>query len=152
MVDTFTLTEFEAALESVCPGRWAALGLDDGEHAYALHPFADYPHVVRVRSSVRPDGTSAGAGEDSIRVWVELRGEPWGSKLAKYVTRVPGWGRRLAGAVARLAALVRQARRCPCCGADCAPFRVRREGANRGRWFLKCPDEGCRRPYFAWLD
>lgn len=150
MVDTFTQTEFEQVLESIAPGGWEGLGLDDGEYAYDL---AIGPLVIRVRSSVHADGESAKAGQDSIRVYVlDADGEPWGSKAARWVTRVSGWERRLTELVDQLRVLIARVESCPECGTECQPFKVRKEGPNRGRWFAKCPNAACARPLFEWLD
>lgn len=152
VVDTFTQTEFEQVLESIAPGGWEGLGLDDGEYVYDLGvPGSGLS--IRVRSSVHSDGESAGAGQDSIRVYaLDGVGEPWGSKLNRWVTRVSGWERRLGETVAALRELVKRVGECPECGAGCKPFRVKKEGPNKGRWFAKCGNARCKRPLFEWLD
>ena len=150
MVDTFTQTDFEAALDRISPGAWQSVGLDDGEYVYDIPSHAVF---IRIRSSVDASGVSAGAGEDSIRVFVlDEDGEPWGSKAARWVTRQPGWEDRLRTLVTRLLDLIRKADACPGCGVGTRPFKVRKEGPNKGRWFLRCPNAACHRPLFEWLD
>lgn len=157
-VDLFSKADFEAALpcykDTGLP-CWSAAGMIQGEEAY-LVAFS-HPDDVRimVRSSVDASGYSAGCGEDSIRCWlVYSDGTQWrplGSKVSRWTTRVTGWQERLLTVLRTLASVGLRVRRCPC-GAMQGVFKVKKEGKNKGRWFLSCTERGCNRTPFQWLS
>lgn len=149
MVAEFTRVHFESALptskESMAHKLWKPLGLLNGEYSYII-PIVGKPEFgIMVRSSVHADGQSAGAGEDSIRCWIvknEAGWPGWGSKIAKYVTRVPGWEKRLIDTLKKLYKMALAIEVCQYCSSWMKVFKVRKQGPNRGRIFLKCD---CRR-------
>ena len=91
---------------------WKPLGIVQGEYAY-LVPVRE-PFSIMVRSSVRPDGVSAATGKDSIRCWI-VNGniQPWGSRIGRYITRVPGWEHRLIDTLRALWKMILLIDRCP---------------------------------------
>lgn len=149
-VDHFTRAQFEDAIPAPV---WRHLGVVDGEHAYLIGPLPNGLHI-HVRSSVDASGHSAECGEDSIRCWLvgPDADAPWGSKVSKWTTRVPGWPDRLANVLRELWKMALQCgRSCPQCGVQ-TPNKVFicRNGANKGRLFVKCANgETCR--YFRWI-
>ena len=154
-VDIFTKAQFEAALpqhkENSEP-LWEEKGLIQGEWTYLIN--FDHPlgHQIEVRSSVRSDGQSAGTGQDSSRLWlVDKEGNLLGSKLSKYVTRVPGWGERLMEQLRTLAKLGKKLETCSC-GKNQVAFKVKKPGPNKGRFFKTCSERECKRTEFEWLD
>jgi hypothetical protein len=133
------------------------LGLIDGEYCYLLEVFdhgcrgGDFDGVgVMIRSSVGESGYSGGTGENSIRCWLVDANtlEPLGSKVCRWTTRLPGWEDRAAKIVVRLLDLACLTHDCPGCDTLLHIYKVKKQGPNRGRWFLKCPECG----HFEWLD
>ncbi len=128
MIDNFTREQFEAVL----PKSATYLGLREGEHTYLVPAAHAY---IMVRSSIRADGYNAEAGKDSIRVWlVDSASKPLGSKIARYITRVPGWQRRLTEMLDMLTKLAEQAGTCSQCGKPRGVYKTKKEG----RLFVKC--------------
>ena len=69
-VERFTKQEFEDALprhKGTDKPLWECAGLIDGEHVYHI-PVTGTNKRISIRSSVKVDGVSADAGEDSIRL------------------------------------------------------------------------------------
>lgn len=154
MIDHFTREQFESALpvhrQTEAP-LWAYKGVKSGEHTYSV-PVVNGIYIT-IRSSVRPDGQSAGTGEDSIRCWLEREdGKPVAPKLAKYVTRVPGWPARMRATLAALYKIGLSIKPCPDNPEHglMRVFRVKKEGDNQGRFFQKCGTEKC--GSFEWLN
>jgi len=151
-IDYFTRQDFEAALprhKTTGIDLWTSGGVVDGEYVYYVK-VSDYVSIV-IRSSVQSDGHSADTGEDSIRLWLvdPFAKTPMGPKLSKYVTRVNGWQTRMTVQLRTLWELGRKVRPCGCGRVACI-FRVKQDGANKGRLFLACPDKHDRR-LFEWL-
>lgn len=157
-VEIFTLPEFESALpchKDTGAKLWTPAGIIQGEHCYLLRPLPSSPFAILVRSSIGTSGTSAECGEDSIRAMIVAVDtlKPHGGKVARWTTRLPGWQERLTDKVLRplsrmLAAIIR----CPGCGAYVVPFKVKKEGPNKGRLFVSCRADGCRAPFYSFLD
>lgn len=129
---------------------WKPLGIVQGEYAY-LVPVRE-PFSIMVRSSVRPDGVSAATGKDSIRCWI-VNGnlQPWGSRIGRYITRVPGWEHRLTDTLRALWKMILFIDNCRHCGQYRKVFRVHKDGPNHGKLFLKCCNcerDGNRPPHF----
>lgn len=151
MIDRFTREQFEAALPKTV--EVAHLGLQKGEYSYLL-PVTGTPFGIMVRSSVDSTGVTRAVGKDSIRCWIVRvdgvwKGHPWGSKLSQYVTRVAGWQERMLHTLRELWKMCLAIERCPMCGEWMKVFRVKKEGLNKGRTFIKCvgKGEGCRRQF-----
>jgi len=164
VIDHFDRAKFEAALpvhRTTGARLWSYSGLEDGEETYAItvpNPHANNLYIT-VRSSIHSGGTSAGTGEDSIRFWLMHDGQPMGSKLQKYVTRVPGWDKRLTAGLRELYRLAMMLTPCPKCGRLRLLFKVTKQSHNKGRMFMKCTASECiqdARPlfppgYLVWL-
>jgi hypothetical protein len=163
MVDIFTKEQFERALPvsrkasispmipaSIDTKLWKPLGLMGTEYAYIVPVTEKGCDIgIMIRSSVRPDGRSAGVGEDSIRCWLVSMTDykPWGSKVSKYITRVSGWEKRLTVTLKQLYKMALSIQRCPHCQKWMKAFKVKKEGPNHGRIFLKCNcGRGCNEP------
>lgn len=158
-VEIFTREKFEedALPRDKTTGErlWKHLGLRDGEHTY-LVMLPKHNIGIEVRSSVHNDGKSAGTGEDSIRCWLVdvINGHPMGSKVSRWTTRLPGWGERTKEVLRQLWVMGQRMVPCPSCEAPGKDtrlrcFKVKKEGPNKGRLFLKCPMEKCQ--HFEWL-
>ena len=158
-VEIFTKEQFEknALPKNKMTGKemWQSLGIVDGEYAY-LVPLPDKLNAIEVRSSVHTNGISAESGKDSIRCWIVdvQTGKPWGSKIGRWTTRLPGWDSRTLEVIRELWSMASKIVECPSChSARLKVFIVKKEGPNKGRVFLKCPNDGCNKgnPYFEWL-
>lgn len=143
-VEIFSREQFEQALPV---GYWAYSGLVNNEHTYSIQITPDI--FITIRSSVDSSGYSADTGEDSIRAWlVDKDGQPLGSKISKYTTRLPGWGKRLLGVLRGLWHMAELSGYCPKCHQVRGVFKVKKSGPNKGRLFAKC--EKC--DTFEWLE
>lgn len=150
-IDRFTKQQFEAAL----PSNFISGGLVNGEYTYIV-PVTDFSRI-QVRSSVDASGRAADTGEDSIRLWLQIRRadqtwRPFTKKTDAYTTRVSGWdvrmGQKIAELAARAALIRRPVSACPDCG-EIKVAWVTGKGKNKGRPACKCIacDSG-----FEWLD
>lgn len=136
----FNQKQFEQALprhrQTNAP-LWQKLGLIDGEFAYR---FSIKPGVhIILRSSIKSNGVSADCGEDSIRAW--LVGDdmkPLGSKVSKWVTRLPGWEDRTRDMLRKLWGMGLKIEKCPKCGELKKVFKVKKAGPNKGKLFTNC--------------
>lgn len=168
-IDHFTREQFEAALPQ---GKHGPLivnqGVTDGEFAYRL-PVPSFHHnggvYIAIRSSVQGNGQSAGAGEDSIRLYLMCPTGPVASKLTKYVTRVKGWEKRMAAQLRTLYKVGLSLKPCPTCGELRHAFTAGKgkdsmaKPENVGRLFQKCcrvdargkGQHGCERS-FEWIE
>jgi hypothetical protein len=116
MVDEFTREQFEAALpinKHTGKTMWVGNGVQSGEYTYTIP--IDGQVSIFVRSSVRSYGVSALSGEDSIRAWlVTSDGNPLGSKVSRWITRVKGWDKRMADTLRTLWGWRKAAGNCSC--------------------------------------
>ena len=141
MIDVFTRTEFEAALpliKKTHQALWNYAGFIGGEHAYTVPVKPGV--IIQVRSSIGADGYSRDVAKDSIRCWLtDPTGKPLGSKYGRWVTRVPGWDKRLTEILRALWKFGRRLVACPKCGQQMSAFKTS-GGPNEGRWYMKCAD------------
>lgn len=144
-IEIFSRSEFEAALPK---GFWQYAGLDKGEHTYNISITDDI--LIHIRSSVDSSGFSADTGEDSIRAWlITSGGRPLGSKVQKYITRRPGWDKKLVEMLRTLWGRAQKAGYCKSCKQPNGVFVVKKEGRNKGKLFSQC---GQCRNNFTWLE
>ena len=109
MVEVFTKQQFEDALPSddkTGKRLWICVGMQHGEWMYSV-PVVGTNKFVMIRSTVLSDGSSAGTGKDSIRMWVEYE---WQGKRhpigkANWTTRESGWQQRMLEKIRTLYAL-----------------------------------------------
>ncbi len=93
MIDQFDLETFEEYLKN-SHNPYLPLGEKDGEYAYILP--LDGQSAIEMRSSIKLNGQAAENGKNSIRCWlVDNEGQPIGSKIDSWTTRVNGWRNRL---------------------------------------------------------
>jgi hypothetical protein len=149
-VDFFTKGTFETELHQVKPNA-KALGLVQGEEVYAC--FTAKQVRVLVRSSVRGNGVSAGTGQDSIRLIIEVKtGSRWqavGKGPDAYTTRVTGWEKRLA---AKLTETLGKAKRIKVTLLPGEIVRYSTTAANPGRPFSLVKDVTGGTKFSRWLD
>ena len=147
MVEQFTVQEFENAL----PDDVINQGLQSGEFGYEI----PLPHGrIIIRSSIGPNGVSAGTGKDSIRLWLEIRMSDGKykplKKLDDYTNRVPGWQKHMNDKIQTLwdKGLLFTAD-CPVCP-DCSNGwpAISQSQKNPNRAFVSCRDHN----YFKWID
>jgi len=148
VIDIFTKQRFEAALpvHNVTGAvLWKHLGMIQGEHCYSIEVLPGV--LIHIRSSMGANGRARNSGEDSIRCWLaaDETGTPLGSKMSRWVTRVPGWEERLTAQLRTFWTIGRKLKPCPVCGKTPRALLVKKEGPNKGRWFTDC----CSR--FQWL-
>jgi ssDNA-binding Zn-finger/Zn-ribbon topoisomerase 1 len=103
----FSKAEFEKVLDDSILGTdlsWSCAGIVSGEYRY-VSQLAD--HVfLQINSSVLSDGFAAGTGDNSIRLWLtDEKLKPVAKKTQRWVTRLPGWERRLDAAINAVVAL-----------------------------------------------
>jgi len=138
-IDCFTRAEFEAALpklKGTGQALWSYSGFLGGEHTYIVPVKPGV--VIQVRSSIGADGYSRDAAKDSIRCWLsDPTGKPLGSKYGRWVTRVPGWDKRLVSVLRALWKFGHKLVACPKCGHQMSAFKCA-SGINDGRWYMKC--------------
>jgi len=154
-IDTFTKSEFEDALPThreTGEPLWVCLGLLQSEYTYRVAG-PDRTTSIEVRSSIGPDGMSAPSGKDSLRAWLvdASTGKPLGSKVTRWTTRLPGWQERLRETLRTLWLWRLRAGDCPKCDKPKGIWKVKKEGANKGRPFAKCSHCGLE-SQFVWLD
>lgn len=148
-VETFSKADFEAALPVAKKDGsklWVSTGLLQGEHTYSI-PVND-SCAITIRSSVKSSGYSAECGKDSIRAWLsDSEGRPVGSKVQSHVTRTSGWDSRMVTMLRKLYSMGQHVNYCSGCKELVKIFKVKKEGANKGRLFTKCdcPDS------FTWI-
>lgn len=149
MIDRFSKSEFEAALpihNKTGEPLWESLGLKDGEYTYRVN-IPGALGCIEVRSSVSMSGLAASSGEDSIRCWLtDHHSNPLGSKVQKYVTRVPGWNTRMTKVLRELAHMAKRVQPCKTCSKPMGIFKVKKDGPNKGRYFTKCCSN------FGWIS
>jgi len=141
-IERFTKLEFEMALPvSKATGQpmWEERGLEVNEYSYQIHVREGI--VIKIRSSVKRNGIAASTGKDSIRCWLAREdGSPMGSKIQSYVTRVVGWQDRMDKVLRELWKRALMVEDCPGCGKPLSIFKVKKEGKNKGKLFVKCWD------------
>ena len=155
MVEHFTLKEFEASLPKHQP-----LGIVAGEYCYLI-PVTDRAGIL-IRSSIDSLGVSGDTGEDSIRIYptevmqlLTTAGNRFGYAMQqgnpemKWITRQAGWQDRLQYAITWLSKRIKDAGNCKECDKPLRILKVKKEGANKGRWFATCERE---HNQFKWLD
>lgn len=140
-IDRFTKDRFEEALpKHKLTGEplWHDIGFYSNEFVYGMHVekngVKDWV-TINIRSSVDMDGLARDAGEDSIRLFFLKNGEPHGSKLSCYITRVKGWEERL---IKQLRMMYKRGMRmnvCPLCNGPKAIFKK----AKGKQLFQACP-------------
>jgi hypothetical protein len=149
--ERFSKAQFEEALpkhKDTKEKLWEHAGFIRGEHCYRMNINQDI--VIQIRSSVNGNGFAAETGGNSIRAWLtDMDGEPLGSKVQAYVTRRPGWEKRLVDVLRELWLRAQKAGYCPRCKKAKGVYKVKKEGRNKGKLFAKCfpCDDG-----FEWLS
>lgn len=154
--ERFSKEDFEQALIDILAAKGNSLevihlGLVNGEYEYHIPLPPNQAVNLVIRSSVDSSGFAAGAGADSIRVWlVDARtDEPVGSKAQAWITRVPGWQERLAKTMRELTGRRMKTGDCHKCYAPISIYKVKKDSPNRGRLFGKCTDCSW---WWGWLD
>lgn len=162
----FTKEEFEAALPrhyKTNEPLWIYGGYDHGELVYFIPVNRKEQGLVNIiiRSSIHEDGIAAKTGEDSIRIWLEVMEQEYGSLVRKslgkgtgsYITRVKGWEERLIAKLREVYGMALKVNRCPVCNKWKKVRIVKRKNKNYGRIFEICDDcknEG-KKDQFEWL-
>lgn len=140
--ERFTLADFSKAL----PDSAEHIGLVNGEHCFRLEINPD--RFVLIRSSIAFDELARETGEDSIRLTlIDKTGQPAGSRVDTYTTRVSGWEERVKSKIEFLQNVVSIAGNCPTCGKPNKVFKTTKPGPNLGRWFARCENHN----YFNWI-
>lgn len=163
-IDHFTKQQFEDALPRDKTGHKLCeeAGCLDGEYVYTMPVLlskSDNQVRIEIRSSVGPDGMSAGLGENSIRAYLTYYNDElkawWtmGSKSQRWVTRQPGWELRLTDMLRTLYSWRLKAGDCPVCNRPKGIFKVWKEGPNKGRVFARCMGNrgDCAKVSWVWL-
>lgn len=154
MIDRYSRETFENQLPKNTRTQeplWTCDGLVSGEYVYTLNFGSRCGDVIKIRSSIRSNDLAAPSGEDSIRIWIEMpSGSPVFGKLQKYVTRTPGWSKRLWGQLKAIRELYNEIgpeRLCTGCGERLTIRKVRKNTNNKGRMFVT--HDTC--SYFEWI-
>ncbi len=132
MIDQFNTKTFEKYLtDNHSP--YLPLGEKDGEYAYLLP--LDGQSAIEIRSSIKLNGQVAKSGKNSIRCWlVDNEGQPIGSKINNWTTRINGWQDRLFTKVLELVKRRIAAGDCRKCN---KPFGVYKQKKD-SQLFVKC--------------
>jgi hypothetical protein len=152
-VEIFSKEQFEAALpklKGTDVPAWTCAGLVEGEYVYLVTLGDNKPAKVLVRSSVDKTGFSRASGEDSIRIFVcDKNLKPLSGKANRWTTRLPGWQDRMNDLIRFLAGMAVKIGTCPRCEAHglVRLNKVKKEGPNKGRWFVSCKEDKC---FFEW--
>lgn len=149
--EQFTQSEFEQVLTNNAL-RWDDLGWMQNERVYHI---ALSEHCgIRIRSSIGMNGIADATGQNSIRLWLVSNGESLVSKSAqtkigweKYVTRVPGWQRRMIEQIDHLRLFQQHVGNCAC--GYPRIVLVSQTPKNPGRLFSKCSKCGT---WGSWLN
>ena len=164
MIDQFTKKEFEIALARILDGKGqnipTANAFEDGEWVYTV-PISDFAQL-KVRSSIGNSGMAADSGEDSIRIFLEVKVEDgsWrgSKKIGAWTTRQPGWANRMADKMRELWNLGSHIKtnRTFCTNPKCAHklkgMWITASGKNAGRPAEKCFNCNDFASTFRWLD
>ena len=154
-IELFDKATFEAALpklKGTDKPAWKCAGLVMGEYVYLFPLGEDKPAQILIRSSVDATGWCRATGEDSIRVYVvDKNMKPLSGKSHRWTTRLPGWETRLDELIRFLAKMAVKINPCPKCTEHGLTRlnKVKKEGPNKGRWFMACSHDKC---YFEWQD
>lgn len=149
-VQIFSQQDFENALTGT---SFETLGFEQGELCYAVA--TAHPQVrVKIRTSIRANGKSAGTGEDSIRLILETNNSGSWKAIGKgpdaYTQRVKGWQRRLSD---KLGQVQQRAGRIARTIAPNEKVRFAKTAANSGRPFSFVWDAQAGKDSFGrWLD
>lgn len=166
MIDQFTLQEFEQALDSIIPLGWLPLGMDLNEYCYIIEVNSNAR--IHIRSSIGESGITDEAGQDSIRLnleiwqpdfrrnehydWIALPKKAIDSQ--RWITRVPGWQERLEEKIRLYWNIAKEFRQpVEFCSCGKAPFvGISKSKKNNGRPYSSCLEKhgGC--GLFLWLD
>lgn len=146
--ERFSKQEFESALQNYQP---ESMGLVDGEYRYCVNVKVikqdglcserpmDMKINVFIASSIGPSGYADGTGENSIRLWLgDESDKPLGNKISRWVTRVPGWEKRMLESLEKLIAMGKRVEYCTKCHQVEKVFIVHKIGPNKGRIFKRC--------------
>lgn len=153
-VDLFDKKTFEDALpklKNTDTPAWTCVGLDKGEYVYLVTLGDTKPAKILVRSSVDSTGWSRATGEDSIRVYVsDANRNPLSGKASRWTTRLPGWQERMNAMIRFMAEMAVKIGPCPRHPQHGLTRlnKVKKDGPNKGRWFLACKEMNC---YFEWM-
>lgn len=142
MIERFTKAQFEAALprhKVTDLPIFEYAGISQGEHTYLGK--IDNQVGILLRSSIDPrTGIARNTAKDSIRAMLvsfeDMR--PLGSKVNRWTNRCPGWGERMQGVLRTLWGWRLKSGNCPHCQKPIGVFKVKKDGPNKGRVFMKC--------------
>lgn len=137
--ELFTKAQFEEALPThrlTKEPLWGYEGFVKGEHQYRV-PVKDGV-VIIIRSSIDGSGFAADTGQDSIRAWLwsTQHDKPLWKGGRDWVTRVPGWPKRLRDLLRTLYLRGQKVAKCKC-GGQAAVFKTK-NGTNKGKLYYKC--------------
>lgn len=151
--DRFTVKEFETALASALKDEGLSFinkGVVAGEYRFkvTVKKLAQADIDIEIASSITASGVADSAGDNSIRLWLSSDGLPIGSKIQRWVTRIPGWQQRMKDQIERLVDMGNAVNFCKKCNSMEKIFIVKKDGPNKGRLFIRC---NCVNK-FEWLD
>lgn len=148
MVETFNKNEFEQALPNTSNFKWKYEGFLNKEHCYSIPADKESKSKVFIRSSIGTNNLSANCGKDSIRCYlVDSKGNPLGSKISKYTTRIKGWESRMKDVIRELIILRGKSGNDEN-GNPRAILKVKKDGPNKGRFFSPATPK----MEYLWLD
>ena len=137
-IDRFSKIQFEEALpvhKESGKTLWVCKGLVGGEYEYFIPVRLGVG--ITIRSSIREDFHAAATGADSIRIWASTEdGKPHGSKLSTYVTRVPGWDKRMVKQLRIMWKRISSTSICVFCGKPKAIYKSKKKDSL----FQACPE------------
>lgn len=150
-VESITHEQFMAALKAFTQKNVEHFTDANGELCYTIA--FDSKTGALIRSSIRTaKNLSAGAGDDSIRVYpIRLPSrQVLGPKICRWVQRTSGWRKHIQENVELFELWRARAGDCPQCSKEKEFEKVTKKGSNEGRYFAVCWDHF--KESYTWLD
>lgn len=136
MIDSFTPTDFEQALQSSTAMPFTKMGYVQGELTYTIP--LDSKVVIEIRSTIIKSGMARRSEQETIRLWLrEINSTLPLGKLDKNTQSTAGWQSHLCDKIKQLQGLRALAGDCPVCGNPAAVWIVQ-NGTNEGKTYAKC--------------
>ena len=175
-IEIFTKKQFENALpvnKYTGAPLWSCMGFVRGTWQYLIK-IDDVKNIepvgaqigILIQSTVARNGISKDVAEDSIRLWlVEFWGEfrpggemgtwsemPISVKTLRWITRQPGWQKRLDLSIRQLWYMRKAAGNCPGCGKPKLIAKSKKRNENFGRMFATCRSIPNCPNSFEWIE
>ena len=156
MTEIFSIEQFQSALpvdKQTHQQLWEGPAVLYGELTYSLE--VNEAVTILIMSSIRDGMTHCdGTGKNSIRAWLadalDLT-QPLAGKDKRWIARTVNWRDNLNDTIRNLWRVGVQLGSCPKCNHQTTHYlKVKKDGPNKDRHFIACPDREC--GYFKWAE